>query len=333
VTAYHRRVRAGWPLWLVIGCYGPSPTTGAPCDPTLNNCPAGQECRPAASGFACGGGGDPGIDAPNDAPVLDAVPDAAAADIDGDGLLNAADNCPTMANADQADDESDGLGDVCDPCPVNSNNVDGDDDGVGDVCDPNPTVPGESIVLFESFRGGVRPAGWTIDGPGTWTFSGGEARVELGGGQTGALRTSLIVTPRTMAFTALTVEDTNGPDYSAGLANPFTPAYHGSYCTLHRGGGGGNGGGKLVSLYNLTTDEVIDNVTMSWARGVTYVLVAHRDGTANDCVVANVSGIVLATPSGPNTSSHSGPQTVAERAAIPSAIQVFMMPFRTLGQR
>ena len=94
------------------------------------------------------------------------------------------------------------------------------------------------------------------------------------------------------------------------------------------------GTGELVLAGGAVGEGITrERHTWAWARGVTYVLVAHRDGTANDCVVANVSGIVLATPSGPNTSSHSGPQTVAERAAIPSAIQVFMMPFRTLGQR
>lgn len=35
-------------------------------------------------------------------------------DNDGDGVLNGADNCPTTANADQADCDSDGIGDVCD---------------------------------------------------------------------------------------------------------------------------------------------------------------------------------------------------------------------------
>lgn len=36
-------------------------------------------------------------------------------DTDGDGVANAADNCPSIANADQADRDDDGLGDACDP--------------------------------------------------------------------------------------------------------------------------------------------------------------------------------------------------------------------------
>lgn len=38
-------------------------------------------------------------------------------DVDGDGLPNLQDNCPTSANADQADQDMDGKGDVCDACP------------------------------------------------------------------------------------------------------------------------------------------------------------------------------------------------------------------------
>lgn len=308
-------------MLLLAGCYSPAVNPGAPCDPTLNNCPAGQECLPSGMGFTCGGGGS--TDAASELDANDPID--GPADLDGDGLLNAADNCPTTANADQADDESDGVGDVCDPCPVNANNVDGDGDGVGDVCDPNPNVAGDSIILFESFRAGVRPAGWFSDGPGTWTYIGGEARVQLGGAQVGALRTNLPVTPKTTAITSVIIDDTNGPDYSAGLANPFTSAYHGSYCTLYRGTGDGNGGGSIVSLYNLTADAVIDDANLTWDRNVPYVLIAHRDGTDNDCLVANASGTLLASPSGPNTSSHAGSQTVALRGQGVTARFAFLL--------
>ena len=39
-----------------------------------------------------------------------------AGDGDGDGIANPLDNCPAVANANQADADADGLGDVCDPC-------------------------------------------------------------------------------------------------------------------------------------------------------------------------------------------------------------------------
>ena len=76
------------------------------------------------------------------------------ADSDGDGISDGADNCPTVANPDQANNDGDSMGDVCDAdddndgvadaadnCSRNFNadQVDTDGDGVGDACDPTPT--------------------------------------------------------------------------------------------------------------------------------------------------------------------------------------------------
>jgi len=61
----------------------------------------------------------------------------AAGDTDGDGVADICDNCPTVANADQADGDFDGIGDACDKCPNDPEN-DTDGDGLcGDV-DPDP---------------------------------------------------------------------------------------------------------------------------------------------------------------------------------------------------
>lgn len=61
----------------------------------------------------------------------------AAADADGDGAGDAFDNCPDVANADQADGDDDGPGDACDNCPTEANTGQGDEDSddVGDDCD------------------------------------------------------------------------------------------------------------------------------------------------------------------------------------------------------
>ncbi len=67
-------------------------------------------------------------------------------DFDGDGVLNASDNCPMIANANQADADQDGVGDVCDNCPsvANHNQGDVDGDGLGDVCDPD--IDGDGLL-------------------------------------------------------------------------------------------------------------------------------------------------------------------------------------------
>lgn len=99
---------------------------------------------PAASDESC------------DAPI-------ATEDSDGDTVLDGPDNCPAIANVDQMDADSDGVGDACndeadqdgdefsdslDNCPVTVNadqaNVDGD--AVGDVCDPFPDDPQNDLA-------------------------------------------------------------------------------------------------------------------------------------------------------------------------------------------
>ena len=71
-------------------------------------------------------------------------------DTDGDGIADNRDNCPLTPNANQADNDQDGKGDICDNdddndgvldtvdnCPISSNSdqADRDRDGKGDVCD------------------------------------------------------------------------------------------------------------------------------------------------------------------------------------------------------
>ena len=57
-------------------------------------------------------------------------------DADGDGIANSADNCPTTANTDQLDTDTDGTGDVCDS--------DDDGDGVLDTADAFPLDANET---------------------------------------------------------------------------------------------------------------------------------------------------------------------------------------------
>jgi poly(hydroxyalkanoate) depolymerase family esterase len=81
-------------------------------------------------------------------------------DIDNDGVIDSEDNCPNDANVDQADNDNDGIGNICDSTPngeildsdsdgiinsedncpndANVDQADNDNDGIGNVCDSTP---------------------------------------------------------------------------------------------------------------------------------------------------------------------------------------------------
>ena len=69
-------------------------------------------------------------------------PETTEPDADGDGVADADDNCPAVANPDQEDLDQDGLGDVCDA------DIDGDGAANGDDCEPaDPAIhPGAGEV-------------------------------------------------------------------------------------------------------------------------------------------------------------------------------------------
>jgi hypothetical protein len=131
---------------------------------------------------------------PTDPPV--GPEDPPPPDGDGDGVEDAADNCPEASNPDQLDSDGDGLGDTCDPeysispgdddgdgkgdgednCQniFNPGQEDGDSDGLGDACDTNIALtepprfqgfePTPTTCLFKIGPGHPSAAGWPLFG-------------------------------------------------------------------------------------------------------------------------------------------------------------------------
>lgn len=104
---------------------------------------------------------------------------------DGDTIDDAVDNCPEVANEDQADTDGDGVGNACndeddtdgdeyanllDNCPDNTNpgQEDTDGDGIGDACDPINNVsidvkPGSDTNPVNCKSKGVTPIAILMD--------------------------------------------------------------------------------------------------------------------------------------------------------------------------
>ena len=83
-------------------------------------------------------------------------------DADGDGVADASDNCPLVANPAQEDFDGDRSGDACDNCPATFNPTqrDLDRDGQGDACDDDldgDGVPNDSDACPAAYVAG-RPA-------------------------------------------------------------------------------------------------------------------------------------------------------------------------------
>jgi Thrombospondin type 3 repeat len=91
-------------------------------------------------------------------------------DGDGDGVPDAEDDCPLIADAGQGDADGDGFGDACDNCPALANPTqrDLDRDGRGDLCDDDldgDGVPNGIDVCPASYVAG-RPPGSVLGGGG-----------------------------------------------------------------------------------------------------------------------------------------------------------------------
>jgi hypothetical protein len=264
---------------VLVGCYSPLPPRGAPCD-DKNPCPTGQSCR---AGFCDGGGGI------HDASMDDSSsPDTSGnADIDGDGVPNTTDNCPMFSNPGQGNEDGDMLGDGCDPCPIEAVNppVDPDMDGVSDSCDPRPTMPGDSITVFEGFHNGV-PANWQLLG--TATQSGDDINLTSTGD--GALAPPGAAPVNGVVSIKATINNTLG-NQDAVLA-VFTPANlvdAGVFCELYSPDAGSTNN-RTLELYKPPDMNAFSSKQYTWQTNIPYVLKTRRANTSYTCTVTPNGG-------------------------------------------
>ena len=171
----------------------------------------------------------------------DTIANCTDPDIDGDGIMNGADNCRVIPNADQLDTDGNGRGDACDPfdldndgvwnindnCPQtpNPDQMDSNSNGIGDACEfvvvavpwggleskPHVVNSGGSLVLQASATHMGLGERVTL-ASGTWDPGDGSGPIPIGVTDSRALElTHTYAGVDGQAFTAtVSVMDANG---------------------------------------------------------------------------------------------------------------------------
>ena len=281
---------SGCPSGFTCGAEGLCRSLGAmtTCGAGLDASGDGNEGSGNAMDGGDGGGGGDGGDV----------------DTDGDGIPDSMDNCRFVANPDQANEDGDRFGDVCDPCPPyydSDPTVDSDGDGVSDACDPRPTISGDRIFLFEGFHSGI-PAGWQVTG--TWTGSGDALVVNNTSATVASLSTSAPTSGHETISTSVTLVAAADASQVATVDDDHLASDTATICRV---------------IYSNTTPELQladNNVTGGLARtvpyssqiGSTYIVTERRDLQTFDCAVARVGDPDTDTGSGSSVIDNASPQ-------------------------
>jgi len=216
-------------------------------------------------------------------------------DLDHDGILDAVDNCPSVINVNQGNEDGDRFGDACDPCPVVADDAppDADGDGVADACDPLPNYPGDFIRYFEGFHTAV-PAGW--EEIGTWTYATGGAITTSSA--TAGLAISATDRTRETISAAITFDTVTGTS-EAGVVDNKAVGGTGIACTVTAD--------PAVAVY--ATNDTGNAVTTSYEQttGTQYVVKLRRNMNDYTCTAtATASATAMKTVTLTNTPFLSG---------------------------
>jgi hypothetical protein len=137
-----KNARIAWALGLGVALAWAVPAFAQNSDnPECLGTQCGTPQEQGGGGCSCGCGCSVWVSYTDDGKTLSYTDDA-----DGDGKADGFDNCPFVANRDQADSDGDGVGDACDNCPsvANPDQRDTDGDGKGDACDDD--IDGDGIL-------------------------------------------------------------------------------------------------------------------------------------------------------------------------------------------
>jgi hypothetical protein len=215
-------------------------------------------------------------------------------DADGDEVANGDDNCPDDPNADQANEDLDEFGDVCDPCPPFPSNADADQDGVGDGCDPNPGDAGDRLVAFEGF---TTPPGPEWQRNGAITFVDGEAVFDLPDATSALLVTPSPVANRLEIRAASEIISINAADGQLGAIGLVDRNQQGTdqgvICQL---AGLANGMQEELRIFNSAAGTIIDNAGYLFQEGTDTEMRHRRIGDLVNCRAIGPQVLALEQP-------------------------------------